>query len=165
MNGFTLMLMATMAFQAGGGGMFDHADVVSLDDLYGTDTYPYRLESSTGFLGASGDFDGDGSIDMARFERDGDTVYLIVHAPGDGSGRSYILRDFIIDDLWLYGIASAPAGTYRTSCDRGVGDRGMSCLVESVQMPQTGLQLIAFEKSVRLFYWDGDGFSSVFIAD
>ena len=146
-------------------GSMSHAQPITLDDLAGTDNYALRLQSGTGYLGASGDFDGDGSRDIARFEREGDTVYLVVHAPGDGSGRRHILRDFLVDDMDLYGVEAAPAGTYATSCERGSGDRGLSCLIDKVAVTTDALQFITFDKSVRLFYWDRGGFSSVYISE
>lgn len=128
---------------------------MTLADFKRTDQFGIRKESD-GMVSATGDFDGDGTVDSAHLAQstDGKTfgVVIILDAkPAKTVIPYYTTASY--DEIASQGIALAEPGEYQTACGKGY----WTCAAgepAKVTLTSPGIAFFTIESSSSVLMWD-----------
>lgn len=129
----------------------------------------WRHKSSSKFLKATGDFDGDGKLDIAELlvEMSGKRWALFVRLMSAGKWQM-LDEPSNIESLDRFGIAVAKPGKYETACGKGYGDYACAHGEPDVlNLTRPGIDFFYTESSDSIFYWDtsAKAFHKILISD
>ena len=113
-------------------------------------------------LSASGDFDGDGALDVAFFMRVGDGYALAVSL-----GWADLVHLEEVDSIARLGIATAPPGTYIAACAKGYGDdcaEGAEGELRKVTTTRDAFTLFQYESSSALYFLRDGRFEKMWLS-
>jgi hypothetical protein len=116
----------------------------------------WRQKSSSKFLRAIGDFDGDGKPDIAELlvEMSGKRWALFVRLTSAGKWQM-LDAPSDIESLDRFGVAVAKPGRYETACGKGYGDYACGHGEPDVlNLTRPGIDFFYTESSDSIFYWD-----------
>lgn len=160
MKPFVLLLLAS--FAVCNSTKADETAVITLADLPAVDTnHRYRQSSPSGYLSVTGDFDGDGYTDIARFFRSGNSYQLMAKL---ANRSDHILIQGPFNDMPRYGIELLPADTYLKACVKGYG---IPCANgdDLIKVRHDAIRFFTFESSARAYHWQDGRFQSFFLSD
>ena len=131
---------------------------VKLSDLRGTADYQYRVNGYD-FLGAQGDFDGDGKTDSADLVTNPQVQKwgLLVRF---GNGDSDVVATGPLKDLETMAVTTVEPGLYLTTC--GADDRECQ---RNLDLKTQAVSLFQFEGANRYIYFTGKNAHTAWISN
>lgn len=128
---------------------------MTLADFKGTDQFEIRTEHG-GMLAATGDFDGDGTVDAAHLAKstDGGQFGLVILL--DAKNLKSVIPYYTttsFDEIARQGIALAEPGDYETACGKGY----WTCAVgepAKVTLKSPGIAFFTIESASAILMWD-----------
>lgn len=111
-------------------------------------------------MSASGDFNGDGALDMAFFVRVSEGYGLAVAL--DATDLVQIAE---LDSIARMGIANAPPGTYIAACAKGYGDDCAEGELRELTTTHDSIKLFQYESSSVLYVLQGETFKKMWLSD
>jgi len=119
---------------------------------------------SSGPSPVQGDFDHDGTMDVAEIIKEGGRYELVIRS-GARHHRTFVVDRFEENDLANLYLTKKDPGRWQTWCGKG-GDIGDGpCVLKSILVRNDTLAFGTEESSEAVAIWTGTGFQVVWLSD